>query len=249
MTSPTESGIEDRLAAVRARVKEAARAAGRAGAVRLVAVSKGQPAEAIRAAYEAGQRDFGENYVQELGEKADALSGLEGLRFHFIGHLQRNKARHVVRVAQAVHSVDSVALAEELGKRAAGLEVPIGRRAFGDDARLPVLVELSIAGEAQKSGVAPADLRALLDAVERQAALRLVGLMAVPPFAENAAASRVHFDALARLREEHGGAARLPELSMGMTGDFEEAIAAGATVVRIGSAIFGPRPARREASG
>jgi pyridoxal phosphate enzyme (YggS family) len=234
--------IAPRLEAVRSRVETAASRAGRPGGVLLVAVSKSQPASALRAAYAAGQRHFGENYVQELSEKANELSDLEGIVFHLIGHLQRNKARHVVRLAQAVHSVDSVALAEELGKRAAGVEIPSARRAFGGDARLPVLCEVSIAGEEQKSGVAPGALPALLAAVEGQPSLRLAGLMAVPPLGVDPAP---HFDALARLRDASGGAARLPELSMGMTADFEQAIAAGATVVRVGSAIFGERPPRR----
>ncbi len=213
----------------------------------LVAVSKGQPAVALRVAHAAGQRHFGENYVQELVEKAGVLADLDGIRFHFIGHLQRNKARHVVRVAQAMHSVNSIALAKELGHRAGGTDIPEARRAFGGDGRLPVLAEVSIAGEAQKSGVSPERLGELLEAVERQPGLRLTGLMAVPPLATEPDAATPHFEALARLREEHGGAARLPELSMGMTADFEQAVGAGATVVRIGSAIFGPRPGRREA--
>lgn len=237
----TPGDIAARLGEIRARVERAAAVAGRPGAVELVAVSKSQPASAIRAAYAAGQRHFGENYVQELAQKAAELADLAELRFHLIGHLQRNKARHVVKLAQAIHSVDGVALAEELGKRAQGLEIPEPRRAFGGDSRLPVLCEVSIAGEAQKSGVAPGALGELLDAVERQPALRLVGLMAVPPLGVDATP---HFEALARLRDAHGGAARLPHLSMGMTADFEQAIAAGATLVRVGSAIFGERAPR-----
>jgi pyridoxal phosphate enzyme (YggS family) len=236
------AGIAARVEAIRARVETAAVRAGRPSGVLLVAVSKGQPASAVRAAHAAGQRHFGENYVQELAEKAAELGDLEGIRFHLIGHLQRNKARHVVRLAQAVHSVDGVALAEELGKRAAGVEIPEQRRAFGGDPRLPVMCEVNIAGEAQKGGVAPESLGEVLAVIERQASLRLVGLMAVPPLGVDATP---HFEALAGLRETHGGAARLPELSMGMTADFEQAIAAGATVVRVGSAIFGERAPRK----
>jgi pyridoxal phosphate enzyme (YggS family) len=236
------TSIAARLEGIRARVEHSATSAGRPGGVLLVAVSKTQPPEAIREAYAAGQRHFGENYVQELTQKANALSDLLDLRFHLIGHLQRNKARHVVKLAQAVHSVDSPSLAEELGKRALGVEVPEARRAFGGDARLAVLCEVSIAGEEQKSGIAPGALAELLDVVERQASLRLVGLMAVPPLGVDATP---HFEALAKLRDQHGGASRLPELSMGMTADFERAIAAGATVVRVGSAIFGERSPKR----
>jgi pyridoxal phosphate enzyme (YggS family) len=233
------TSVAARLEGIRTRLERASANAGRPGGVLLVAVSKTQPAAAIREAYAAGQRHFGENYVQELTQKANELADLHDLRFHLIGHLQRNKVKHVVRVAQAVHSVDGVSLAEELGKRAMGLEIPAERRAFGGDARLPVLCEVNIAGEEQKSGVAPARLAELLDAIERQTSLLLAGLMAVPPLGVDATP---HFRALAKLRDAHGGAARLPELSMGMTADFEDAIAAGATVVRVGSAIFGERP-------
>jgi len=234
--------LRERFEAVKARVVAASAPAGRA--VRLIAVSKGQPTELVRALYGLGQRDFGENYVQELTQKAEALADLPELRWHMIGHLQRNKAKHVALHAAAVHSVDSAALAAELGRRMEGHEVPVARRAFGDDPRLPVLIEVSIAGEAQKSGCPPTELGALLAATEQCAGLRLVGLMCVPPLTSDAHAARPHFDALAALREDHGGAARLPELSMGMTADFEQAIAAGATVVRVGTALFGARAPR-----
>jgi pyridoxal phosphate enzyme (YggS family) len=241
------SGIAESVAEVRARVKEAAERAGRrAEEVLLVAVSKTQPAEALREAYAAGVRDFGENYVQELVQKAEELEELDQLRFHAIGHLQRNKAKFVARCAAAVHSVDSAELATELARRLAAATQPHPPRAFGDDARLPVLVEVNIAGEAQKSGVAPDALGAVLEGVERLSELRLVGLMCVPPFGDEPRAAIPHFEALARLRETHGGRARLPELSMGMTADFEHAIAAGATVVRVGTAIFGRREKRAQ---
>ena len=246
LTTEEHAALATRLAAVRAQVASAPRTSAKPPL--LVAVSKTQPAAAVRAAYALGQRDFGENYVQELVQKATALADLEGLRWHVIGHLQRNKVKHVVEHAQAVHSVDSLALLAELERRMAGRAIAIARRAFGDDPRLPVLVEVGIAGEAQKSGCAPSELGALLDAAERASNLRLVGLMCVPPFGDDPAASRPHFERLARLREDHGGPARLPELSMGMTQDYEHALAAGATVVRIGTAIFGPRPPRQGAA-
>jgi len=235
------TAVAERLGDVLERVTRAAASVGRPGGVRLLAVSKMQPALAMREAYAAGQRDFAENYVQELVQKADALADLGDVRFHLIGHLQRNKAKQAVRVASAIHSVDSVELVRELDKRLEGTEVPSERRAFGDDARLPVFVEVSIAGEQQKGGVSPSALGSVLEAVEAAARLRLVGLMCVPPLTEDPAASRPYFEALARTREEHGGVARLPELSMGMTADFEHAILAGATVVRVGTAIFGAR--------
>jgi PLP dependent protein len=219
---------------VRARLHAAARTAGRDPAgVQLVAVSKLQPATAVREAYAAGQRDFGENYVQELVQKADALRDLPDLRWHLIGHLQRNKARLVVPLTSLVHSVDTAELALELSRRFAGI-APAG-------ARLPVLVEVSIAGEEQKHGAAPQDLTELLARIEALPALGLRGLMCVPPFTADPAGARPFFDELARLRELHGGPQRLPELSMGMTHDLEQAVAAGATLVRVGTAIFGAR--------
>ncbi|HEY1956266.1 MAG TPA: YggS family pyridoxal phosphate-dependent enzyme [Polyangiaceae bacterium] len=218
------------LADVRARIDAAAKAAGRdPSSVKLVAVSKTHAPEAIREAYAAGQRAFGESYAQELETKAAALSDLEGVAWHFIGHLQSNKAKVVARVAHVVHAVHSRELAAELGKRAAA----VGR------APLAVLVEVKLSDEASKHGASPADLGALLDAISADARLTLRGLMTMPPPDEGAA--RSVFETLATLREKHGGVARLPELSMGMTNDFEIAIAAGATIVRVGTAIFGAR--------
>lgn len=226
--------IKSALHSVRARITAAALAAGRDPAtVKLVAVSKTHPADAVREAYAEGQRDFGENYVQELLQKAEALRDLPDLRWHVIGHLQRNKARHVVSLASLVHTVDTPELALELAKRFEG--VVTGRR-------LPVLVEVSIAGEAQKHGAAPEELTELLTRIEALPALELRGLMCVPPATEDPAAAQPFFEELARLRDAHGGAPRLPELSMGMTHDLDQAVAAGATLVRVGTAIFGTRP-------
>jgi pyridoxal phosphate enzyme (YggS family) len=226
--------IASALQEVQGRIAAAARAAGRdPQLVKLVAVSKTHPAEAVREAYAAGQRDFGENYVQELVQKAEALADLPDLRWHLIGHLQRNKAKLVAPLVSLVHTVDSLELGRELAKR---------RSAAGKSERLPVLVEVSIAGEEQKHGLAPTQLAELLGALEQLPELALRGLMCVPPLTEDAALSRPHFDALVRLRDQHGGVARLPELSMGMTHDLEHAVAAGATLVRVGTAIFGSRP-------
>lgn len=221
------------LHSVRQRMFQAAEAAGRAPeSVKLIAVSKRQSAQAVREAYAAGQRDFGENYVQELAQKAEELADLPDLRWHFIGNLQRNKARKVVSIARLVHTVDSVELAAELSKRFSGA---------GAGEQLGVLVEVSIAGEKQKHGVAPADLAELLAGIEALPALALRGLMCVPPVTEDPAQARPFFERLYQLREEHGGAGRLPELSMGMTHDLEQAIWAGATLTRVGTAIFGAR--------
>ncbi len=238
--------VSQRLLQIQTQLGELARAAGRDPAeIRLIAVSKYQPLAAIHEAYQAGQRDFGENYVQELQHKAEALAHLPELRFHLIGHLQRNKAKVVVRYAAAVQSVDNLRLAQELGQRAAELPSNPNRQlalAGVPEGRLPVLVEVNLGGEAQKSGCAPEALAGLLDAVEAQSALHLAGLMTVPPFTDAPEDARPFFDALVTLRERHGGAARLRELSMGMSQDLAQAVAAGATVVRVGTAIFGARP-------
>jgi hypothetical protein len=230
---PRENEIAARLADVRERIEAAAARAGRPGGVRLLAVSKTKPVEAIRAAYAAGQRAFGENYAQELAQKAEVLRDLPGLEWHFIGRLQRNKAKQVAQVAQAVHTVDRADLAVELGKRAAAAGVT-----------LRVLVEVNVSGEASKGGCLPAELGAVLAAVRAAPALTAVGLMTIPPDTADPNDARPFFAALRRLRDEHGGAAALPELSMGMTHDFPVAIEEGSTLVRVGTAIFGAREAR-----
>lgn len=218
------------LAAVRDRISRAAEAASReTGDVTLVAVSKGHPASAIREAYDAGQRDFGENYAQEFAQKAEELADLGEIRWHFIGHLQSNKAKLVAQHAHVVHSLDSGGLARELGKRLQKEGRP----------RLPVLVEVAVGGEAQKHGVLASSLGDVLDAVERETALELRGLMTMPPHELEAA--RRAFEAVVSLRTLHGGKARLPILSMGMSDDLEVAIACGSTIVRVGTAIFGAR--------
>jgi pyridoxal phosphate enzyme (YggS family) len=230
----SEGAVAEGLSRVRERIARAASAAGRDLAeVRLIAVSKTKPAAAVREAYAAGQRDFGENYAQELVQKAEELADLRELRWHFIGHLQSNKARFVVGPASMVHAVDGAALARELGKRAA----KEGRGAALE--RLPVLVEVNVGGEAQKHGATAENLDEVLSAIEAEPALALRGLMTMPP--NDLESARRAFEGLAALREAHGGRARLPELSMGMSDDLEIAIACGATLVRVGSAIFGAR--------
>jgi pyridoxal phosphate enzyme (YggS family) len=169
------------LREVRARIERAARAAGRdPAAVQLVAVSKTKPLEAIREAYAAGQRAFGESYAQELVAKADALSDLPDVEWHFIGHLQSNKARAVAARAGVVHSVDSAFLARELGKRAKGRATP-----------LQVMVEVNVGGEPQKSGATPGDIAEVMAAVHAHPSLELRGLMTVPPAGDPAIARSV----------------------------------------------------------
>jgi pyridoxal phosphate enzyme (YggS family) len=229
--------IGDALGAVRASIRASAAGAGRNPAeVRLLAVSKGHPAEAVREAYAAGHRDFGENYVQELVGKARALDDLTDLRWHFIGHLQRNKARDVARLATTIHTVDRVELARELDRRA---EAPID-----------VLVEVNVAAEPQKSGCLPGATRTLLDELRAIEKLRVVGLMAIPPATDDPEAAGPHFAALRRLAEQARAAGHtdVRELSMGMSYDFDVAVREGSTWVRVGTAIFGARAPRAPAS-
>jgi len=238
--------VAENLEQVRQRIRQVALDCNRDPAeVRLVAVSKRQPGSAIREAYAAGQRDFGENYVQELQQKAIELADLTDLRWHMIGHLQRNKAKHVTAVASVIHTVDSVELALELDRRAKDSKVVSDTKtrslSHAIDARLPVLVEVNVGGEEQKSGCEPHALGAILTAIESGTHLQLVGLMTVPPFTDEPRDSKPFFDKLAAERDRHGGRSRLPDLSMGMTLDLEYAVAAGATMVRVGTAIFGER--------
>lgn len=220
------------LAAVHARIAAACSASGREeNSVRLLAVSKRHPAAAIREAYAEGQRDFGESYVQEMVGKREELSDLVDLRFHMIGHLQRNKAQAVCAVANVVHSVDSVRLAQTLGQRASQ------RSNFKGP--LEVLVQVKLSVESEKTGCAPEELQIVLETVEAQESLRLKGLMTIGQ--RGAADPSEQFRRLGVLREAHGGMERLPELSMGMSGDLEQAIAEGSTWVRVGTDIFGQR--------
>lgn len=219
--------VRQGLSGVRARIESACAAAGRdPGSVRLVAVGKVHPPEALRAAYAEGQRDFGENYVQELLTKARALTDLPDLRWRFIGHLQRNKVKDVVRLGAAVETLDSERLAEALD-----------RRAEQDGTRVEVLLQVNVAGEAQKSGCDPQRVDALVTRVRSLDALDLRGLMTVPPHTDDPEGARPHFRRLRELAEAHG----LRELSMGMTHDLEVAVEEGATIVRVGTAIFGER--------
>ncbi|HWO11681.1 MAG TPA: YggS family pyridoxal phosphate-dependent enzyme [Polyangiaceae bacterium] len=235
------SSVQRGLANVHERIATAAARCGRDPAtVRLLAVSKRQSEQKIREAYAAGQRDFGESYAQELVGKSSLAAELTGLRFHMIGHVQRNKCGALAGLVSAVHSVDSVRLARELGRRAALAPVPAERRLLLG-AELAVFVEVNLGSEAQKAGCSPAELPSVLAAVEDEPALALIGLMAIPEGEGEAEASRRAFQALAELRERQGGARRLPELSMGMSRDLEVAVECGTSWVRVGTDIFGAR--------
>ena len=217
--------IRGNLEQVMARIE---RACGRAGRrpedVLLIAVSKTVEAERIRSAVEAGVRALGENRVQEARDKVAALG--RPVPWHLIGPLQTNKARDAVRLFDCIHSVDRLELARELD-----------RRARAEARVVDALVEVNVGEEPQKAGVVPAELKALVDAVRGLPGLRVRGLMAIPPAAPDPEATRPHFRRLRELRDELG----LEHLSMGMSADYETAIEEGATMVRVGTAIFGPR--------
>jgi pyridoxal phosphate enzyme (YggS family) len=219
----TDPGLKDRLANVQERIVAAAARAHRdAVDVRLIAVTKVFPETAIRDAYELGLRDFGENYVQEFEGKAPLLADLQDARFHLIGHLQSNKSRRASELFQVIQSVDSAKLARRLDEAGPALEV---------------MIEVKLSEEGSKSGAAPDDVPAIVEACRAAEHLRLKGLMTVPPWSEDAEASRPYFARLREMAAEHG----LRELSMGMSNDMEVAIEEGATCVRVGTALFGRR--------
>lgn len=229
--------IASNIAATRERIAGAARRANRnADQVTLVAVSKTFPKERIIEAYEAGQRIFGENRVQEFADKAPALQYLSEAQFHLIGHLQSNKAMRAAELFHAIDSVDSLRLARRLNDATAKLKK-----------QLDVLIEINVGGEEQKSGFASGsrDLEELLQAAPALDHLHIRGLMTVPPYTEDPEGSRPYFRALRQLREDLSRrslpAVEPDVLSMGMSHDFEVAIEEGATQVRIGTAIFGER--------
>lgn len=225
------TSISANLQAVKSRIFAACEAAGRdPGEVTLLAVSKTWPADAVRQAAGCGQRAFGENYVQEAVAKAAALAGL-GLEWHFIGPLQSNKTRPVAEAFAWVHSIDRLKLAERLSaQRPAGM------------APLQVCVQVNVSGEASKSGCTMAEAPALCRAVAVLPNIRLRGLMAIPEPAQKSVAATRHFEDLRDLLGRLNTAGmRLDTLSMGMSDDLEAAIMAGATIVRVGTAIFGER--------
>lgn len=227
--------IAERWQSVAERVAAAARRSGRdAAAVRIVAVSKTKSIGEIAAAVAAGASDVGENYVQEAAPKIEALGG--AVRWHMIGHLQRNKAAKAAALFDVVQTVDSAELGRALARHAAALKKI-----------LPVLVEVNMGSEASKSGVPPEQVESLIHRLAAEPHLRLEGLMTIPPPVESPQAARPYFAGLRELRDRLAsvlsGPQLLRELSMGMTDDFEVAIEEGATIVRIGRAIFGERTA------
>jgi pyridoxal phosphate enzyme (YggS family) len=232
------TSVRDNLLRVQERISAAARRAGRRSEeITLIGVSKTHPAEAIREAYKAGLRRFGENRVQEWEGKQGGMQDLSAT-WHLIGHLQSNKAAKAAKLFHSIDSVDDFALARRLDR---------ARSESGVTERLRVLIEVHIAKEEAKSGAAIEELPALVEKIVALPKLELAGLMCIPPFAENAEEARPHFRRLRELRDgltKRLGCA-LPVLSMGMSQDFEVAIEEGATEVRVGTALFGTRGAMK----
>jgi pyridoxal phosphate enzyme (YggS family) len=231
---PAMDQIRRNLEEITRRLDEAARGAGRdPGDVRLVAVTKTVGLERLKEAVAAGHTLFGENYVQEAKTKIASLG--PGLTWHFIGHLQSNKAKAAVELFDLIHSVDRASLAQALEQAAAR-----------QDKIQHILLQVNLAGEASKSGTAPENAQNLLSEIAKMPHLRVLGLMTMPPWFDDPERVRPYFRALRELRDRLRGLqlveGDLPELSMGMTGDFEVAVSEGATLVRIGTAIFGQRP-------
>ncbi|MFB3776792.1 MAG: YggS family pyridoxal phosphate-dependent enzyme [Bryobacteraceae bacterium] len=215
--------LRARLQQVEERIARAAARAGRKREdIRLVAITKVFPAATIREAYQAGLRDFGENYVQEFETKAPELSDLTEARFHFVGHLQSNKARRAAELFQIIQTVDSEKIARRINDIGSAREV---------------MLEVKLSPEQAKSGVGPGELPALAEAVRACPNLRLTGLMTMPPWSDDPEESRPYFERLRRLAEDLG----LKHLSMGMSHDLEVAVEEGATHLRIGTALFGER--------
>lgn len=208
-------------------MERAARRCGRKrSGITLLAVTKKFPAVVMREAYAMGIREFGENYVQEFETKLPELSGLAEARFHLIGHLQSNKAARATELFQTIQTVDSAKLARRLSQEGRPLDV---------------LIEVKLSSEDSKTGAAPEQLPELIATIRSLPNLSLRGLMTMPPWSENAEETRPYFRQLKALADRHG----LPELSMGMSHDLEAAIEEGATIVRVGTALFGPRPKPR----
>jgi hypothetical protein len=222
------STFASRLQSVESRIEDALRRAGRQRSeITLVAVSKKFSADRIREAYDAGLRDFGENYVQEFADKHALVSDLKDPCFHLIGHLQANKARVAAELFHIIQTADSARLLTRLDAAAAS-----------NGSQLEVLLEIKLSDEQSKSGASPDDIPALLQAAQTCPHLKLTGLMTMPPWSEDAERSRPYFRKLAGLAVQYG----FPKVSMGMSNDFEVAIEEGATILRVGTALFGARP-------
>lgn len=233
------TSIADNLERVREQIAEAAAKSGRsADDVALVAITKTHPAEKVREAIEAGQTLFGESRVQEARAKIPDLPA--AIRWHFVGHLQKNKIRHALSLFEVIHSIDSLALAEDLN-----------RIAEEEGMHPRVLLEVNVAGEGSKFGFAPDKLREQMEDLLELPRLSIEGLMSIPPIAEQAESSRQYFVQLREVRDslQKDFNVPLPQLSMGMTNDYAIAVEEGATLVRVGTAIFGERSKKAKSHG
>jgi pyridoxal phosphate enzyme (YggS family) len=223
-----EADIAQNLALVEERIQRAAERSGRPRAgITLLAVSKKFPAERLAVAYRAGLREFGENYVQEFAEKRPALAELKDARYHLIGHLQSNKSRLACELFQVIQTIDSAKLLQRLDSSAAERGETI-----------EVMIEVKLSAEDSKNGADPLHVPALLEAAAACPHVTVTGLMTMPPWSEDPEQARPYFRQLATLARQYN----LPKLSMGMSGDLETAIEEGATMVRVGTALFGKRP-------
>ena len=225
--------LKENLYQVQENMKEACRRSGRAESdVTLIAVSKTKPLPMLEEVYSLGIRDFGENKVQELVDKAEQLP--DDIRWHMIGHLQRNKVKYIVDKVYMIHSVDSLRLAEEISKEAVKRGIIVN-----------ILIEVKVAGEESKFGVTPEDTPGLVQEISHLPGILVRGLMTIAPFVENAEDNRIFFSALKKLyvdiTNKNIDNVRMDYLSMGMTGDYEVAIEEGASFVRVGTGIFGER--------
>lgn len=225
--------LKENLYQVQENMKEACRRSGRAESdVTLIAVSKTKPLPMLEEVYSLGIRDFGENKVQELVDKAEQLP--DDIRWHMIGHLQRNKVKYIVDKVYMIHCVDSLRLAEEISKEAVKRGIIVN-----------ILIEVNVAGEESKFGVTPEDTPGLVQEISHLPGILVRGLMTIAPFVENAEDNRIFFSALKKLyvdiTNKNIDNVRMDYLSMGMTGDYEVAIEEGASFVRVGTGIFGER--------
>ncbi|GJM16636.1 MAG: UPF0001 protein [Thermodesulfobacteriota bacterium] len=225
-----ESNIKD----INQRIKEAAQRAGRdPSKIKLVAVTKRVEVKRVKQALDLGINTFGENYAQEFRDKSKMLSEQidSQINWHFIGQLQKNKVKYIIGKVELVHSLDSLSVAKEINKRAESLEITV-----------PVLIEVDTSGEESKGGIFPANLKEFLSELDKFSSIKVCGLMTMPPYFNNVEMARPYFVKLRELRDELVNSfPDLKELSMGMSGDFEIAIEEGATIIRVGSAIFGER--------
>ena len=226
-------GIKNNLEIINEKIEKAAQRSGmKFSDIKLLGVSKQVESDRIKEAIKCGHFNFGENYVQEFISKYETLSEYKDVDWHFIGHLQKNKVKYIIDKVSLIQSVDKVSLAGEINKRAEKL----GKK-------MPILIEINLEGESSKSGIEIDKLDIFLEQISVFDNLKISGLMALPPFCENAEDSRKYFIKLRELRDSFNSSYNnLNELSMGMSSDYEIAIEEGATIIRVGTAIFGERP-------